>query len=216
MRSSQYLAGLAFLLICILPACQDNDGGDASPKRTDSLDKGWTPTDTNNSDEAGLIPDVQEPKPEADSALSSFLPSKLLDYLGDHETQNSDNKTPQGENMPSVVRVYRKNDKMIGINVSDFSKLTEVERTKLFEYQFKVFKVLKNKPKTVYKTLNIAPTIQGALLYSHSLNKSLIMLNVADHSIVTISSDTSISIQKFESLAKLIDYKKIDKLKYIS
>lgn len=177
--------------------------------------KGWTPVDSALTDEEDHLPDVRAEKPKADSLLSTFLPDKIYDYLGDPETQNSDQKTNTGKTITAVVRVYRKGESVIGINVSDFSQLSEDERKELFAYHFKTLNKLAKKDSKV-SDISVDKTIKGKVLYSKPMHKSLMLLSIGTEILVTISSDTQIDAKKFKEIPSLINFKKLYKIKQIS
>jgi hypothetical protein len=179
----------------------------------DTVETGWTPTDSNVAENLEILPDVLEPKPLADSILGSYLPDKVYDYKGDNEIQNADVKSNGGQKILSVVRVYRNEVSTLGINVTDLSKLDDTERNQLINYQFGIFEVLKKRKQTTVSNIQIDKNISGKSLYSLSMNKSLMMLKISNTSIITISSDTVISMKKFESVPKYIDFKRLEKLK---
>ena len=201
---------MVLTLAIFIAACKNDTQDDL----TQDKEKGWTPIDTQLTDDEPL-PSVTEPKPEADSTLSSFLPSKIYDYLGDDEIQNANNKTNTGVTIKSVVRVYRKKDLMIGINVSDLSLLSPKERTDIFEYSHKTLSKLSKKGDKL-QHLKADSSIRGKVFWSKRLQKSIMVLVVSDELLVNISSDTHLTLDQFKNIPKLIDFKKLKKLQQIS
>lgn len=208
-----YLLVIAAIL-CTLISC---DG--KSDKEDNSMPKqeGWTPVDSNTAEDIvqDHLPNVTEEKPHADSILSQFLPDKIYDYAADKEIQNADHKTNTGQTIKSVVRVYRKGESMIGINVSDFSILDAAERKAIFEYSFKTLSKLSRK-KAMLTDVSLGSNIVGKVLYNESANKAIMILTVNDELLFTMSSDTKINLEKFKNIIHLIDFNKLKKIKHIS
>lgn len=204
------------LLLAIVLACLTSCNSDKTDELALEKDKkGWTPVDT-LLEEQDHLPDVTVEKPKADSLLATFLPDKIYDYLGDPEVQNSDQKTNTGKTITSVVRVYRKGASVIGINVSDFSQLTAVERQELFDYHYKTLRTLASKKGSKLTDISADKTLKGQALYSKPLHKSIMLLTIGTEVLLTISSDTQIDAQKFKNIPSLINFKKLYKIKQIS
>jgi hypothetical protein len=204
---------LSILGIIFLLACDVESPNKELPK---DHEIGWTPIDSNLVDDTDELPAVTEAKPPADTSLSNFLPKKIYEYLGDAEVQNSDHQTSVGITIKSVVRVYRKQELMIGINVSDFSKLSEKERKEIFDYNYKSLKLLSSKKGTTSKNITINKTVYGKMVFCKPLNKAVMIIIINNELLLTISSDTKIDSQKFSDITKLINFEKLKRIKQIS
>lgn len=205
---------LLFLaLLAYLTSCNTDKTDDIV---TEKDKKGWTPIDSALADDQDNLPDVRVEKPKADSLLAHFLPDKIYDYLADDEVQNSDQKTNTGKTITSVVRVYRKGESVIGINVSDFSQLTDTERKELFDYHFKSLKKLGATKGSKLYNIAVDKTINGKALYSKPLHKSIMLLTIGNNVLLTISGDAKLDAQKFKDIPALINFKKLYKIKQIS
>jgi len=207
------LLALSFGAIILLLAC-DTEEPNKEPKK--DHESGWTPVDSNLANETDELPEVTETKPPADTSLSNFLPKKIDEYLGDLEVQNSDRKTNTGIIIRSVVRVYRNQEHMIGINVSDFSKLSPEERKEIFDYNYKSLKLLSSKKGTITKKITIDKDIHGKMVFCKPLNKAIMIITVNNELLVTITTDTTIDSQKFNDITRLINFEKLKRIKQIS
>lgn len=201
---------LALALGLLLVACDT-----ATDKPIEqSKEKGWTPVDSNLIQDETL-PDVTEQKTEADTVLSSFLPDKIYNYLGDVETQNANNTTNNGKKVKSVVRVYRNRDKMIAINVTEFSALTPDERAQVISFSFDGLKKLAKKKGNKIDLLNKLPNQKGVAFYSKSMNKSIMCIALNEEIMLTVNADCSLSFEEFKNIGNAINYKNLEKLKHI-
>ncbi|MFN8436576.1 MAG: hypothetical protein U0V72_02965 [Cytophagales bacterium] len=203
--NNYFCCALLLFAIHIVSSCDNNSKNN---------EKGWTPVDSNLIDEPKM-PEVIAPKPQADSVLSDFLPVKIYDYIADEEIQNSDNKTADGKTLRSVVRVYRKLDKMIGINVTDFSQLNDSEKKDVFLYHYHSLDKLNKSKKGEIFEIKIDNKSNAKGFYSKQLNKSIMFCVINNELLVSISSDSQISIQNFKNIYKNLDIKKLELLKNI-
>lgn len=207
------LLALPIVALISLFACDTEKPNKELQKDQES---GWTPVDSNLANETDELPEVIETKPPADTSLSNFLPKKIYEYLGDLEVQNSDHQTSTGIIIRSVVRVYRNQEHMIGINVSDFSKLSQKECKEIFDYNYKSLKLLSSKKGAITKQITINKDINGRMVFCEPLNKAIMIITINNELLITITTDTKIDSQKFNEITKLINFEKLKRIKQIS
>lgn len=202
---------LHVLLVFVFIVSCNNEKQDDTVKN----EKGWVAVKDTTLINEDVLPQVTEIKPKADSTLASILPNKLIDYIADSEVQNANDKTSNGKVLKSVVRIYRKADKMIGINVTDFSQLTNDERTEIFKYHFNtLLKLNKNKTSKI-EDVKIDKYSHAKLFYSKNINKAICYIVVTNELLVTINTDCSLNYSNFKNLIGQIDIKKLERLKNI-
>lgn len=156
-----------------------------------------------------LLNEPQELK--ADSNLSSVLPNKIFDFIAD-EPQNTDLKLNADNFYQSVVKIYRKEDKMVGINLMKLSSFKDKDIT--ISSSFDALETLfnDNGDKAELEKFVIRKGIQGMFFYSKELKKSVILISAYDKFFINISGDATLTKKDFRSIANQMNYEELKKL----
>lgn len=147
----------------------------------------------------------------ADSSLSRVLPDEIYDYIADLP-KNTDLTLSDENFYQSVVKIYRKDDKMIGINIMDLSKFKDKELTISSSFQALESLYQNNKSTSDLENFKIKKGIKGIYFYSAALKKAVILINAYERYFISISSDTTLDEAKFKDITNQIRFDGLKKL----